>query len=83
MKWPGLIWSEHIRPKLERERPEFIYCDVVELSDAGGEDMAKCQTPSGANRDKYNSKVARGGTAEFYLQCLYRTGSRGIASVLP
>lgn len=75
VKWPGLVWSEHVRPKLERERPQFIYCDVVELSDVGGADMAKCQTPSGANRDKYNSKVARGGTAAVVGLCTRVAGA--------
>lgn len=75
VKWPGLVWSEHVRPRLEGERPEFIYCDVVALSGDGGDDLAKCQLPSGANSDKYASKVARGGTTAFVGLCTKVAGS--------
>lgn len=58
VKWPGLVWEEHVNEKMEQ--PEFHYCTVRKLTDSG--DMGqKVFPPSDTNPNKiisHGSKVS-------------------------
>lgn len=57
VKWPGLVWEEHVNEKMQQ--PEFDYCTVQKQTDSGGAGQKELP-PSDANPNKM---IFQGSTA--------------------
>lgn len=49
VKWPGLVWEEHVNEKMQQ--PEFYYCTVQKQADSGGAGQKELP-PSDTNPNK-------------------------------